>query len=76
MSTIETTTFAKLRRERGLTQSELADYLGVSQGYICMIERGQRRLLPHLAVRAGRALGISGRALLEVHEREVRQREP
>ena len=38
----------KLRRESGLTQSELADEVGVSQSYIARVERGS--LDPKLSV--------------------------
>lgn len=43
----------RLRKERNLTQHELAGILGVSQGAISMIELGQRKpsydLLIHMA---------------------------
>lgn len=34
---------AKLRKERGLTQEELANLTGVSVGYISHLENGTRR---------------------------------
>lgn len=34
---------AKIRKEKGLTQEELADLVGVSVGYISHLENGTRR---------------------------------
>ncbi|AEG31622.1 helix-turn-helix domain-containing protein [Thiomicrospira cyclica] len=34
----------QLRKNSGLTQSELAEYIGVDQSFISKIERGERRL--------------------------------
>ena len=36
-------TFKKLRRDRGLSQSELAGRLGISKSAVNMYERGERR---------------------------------
>ena len=33
-----------LRKKRGWTQSELAEYLGLDRGYISELERGQRNI--------------------------------
>ena len=33
----------KLRRERGLTQKAVADYIGMRAHYYCMIEQGKRQ---------------------------------
>ena len=38
-----------VRRAKGLTQVDAARRLGVSQGYVAMLERGKRRLTPRLA---------------------------
>lgn len=49
---------AKLRKEKGLTQAELAKATGLSRGYIAAIEQGRR--FPHqktLAIIAER-LGV------------------
>lgn len=41
---------ASLRKSKGLTQSELAEAVGVSKWYINTIERGRRR--PHVKLLA------------------------
>lgn len=35
-------TIKKLRKEKGLTQKELSEMTGLSQGYLCHIENNQR----------------------------------
>lgn len=37
------TIFKRLRTDRGLTQQELADKLGITKGAVSMYERGERR---------------------------------
>lgn len=51
------------RRQRGWTQTELADRLGVSQGYICLLERAQRPVPAALAQKATRLLDLPATAL-------------
>ena len=46
------------RLARGWSQTEAARRLGVSQSYLAMLERGQRRLPPNLAGRAARVYGL------------------
>lgn len=48
---------AAARRDRGLTQAELAEQLGIDRGYLAAIETGRtNRLIEHL-LRALRRLG-------------------
>ena len=49
---------ARLRKEKKLTQAELAQNLGVSQRMIAACELGERRPSPELARRIGAELGI------------------
>ena len=49
---------ARLRKEKKLTQAELAQNLGVSQRMIAACELGERRPSPELAQRIGAELGI------------------
>ncbi len=46
------------RLARGWSQTEAARRLGVSQSYLAMLERGQRRLPPNLTRRAARVYGL------------------
>ena len=53
---------ARLRRERGLTQVELAERLGIAQPIV--YERGELRLHGQLIVRLTEILGVSADELL------------
>jgi transcriptional regulator with XRE-family HTH domain len=55
---------ARLRRERGLTQVELAERLGVAQPIVSDYERGELRLHGQLIVRLTEILGVSADELL------------
>lgn len=57
---------ARLRKERGITQAQLANKLGVSQGNISDYERGAVRLSIQLVVEIARLFGISTDELLGV----------
>ena len=50
---------AGLRKEKKLTQAELAQILGVSQRMVAACESGERRPSPELAQRIGTELGFS-----------------
>jgi transcriptional regulator with XRE-family HTH domain len=50
---------ARLRRERGVTQQEMAERLGVSQPVVSDYERGELRLHGELIVTLARILGVS-----------------
>lgn len=49
---------ARLRKEKKLTQAELAQILGVSQRMIAALESGERRPSVDLAQRIGQELGM------------------
>jgi transcriptional regulator with XRE-family HTH domain len=51
------------RKQRGWTQTELAERLGVSQGYVCLPERAQRPVPAALAQKATRLLDLPATAL-------------
>jgi transcriptional regulator with XRE-family HTH domain len=53
----------KARKVRNWTQQELADKLGVSQGYVALLERGKRVLSSSLARKTVRLLGMGLGAL-------------
>ena len=55
---------ARLRRERGLTQVELAERLGIAQPIVSDYERGELRLHGQLIVRLTEILGVSADELL------------
>ena len=55
---------ARLRRERGLTQVELADRLGVAQPVVSDYERGELRLHGQLIVKLTEILGVTSEELL------------
>lgn len=51
------------RRERGWTQAELAARLGVTQAYVCLLERGRRMVPRRLAKKLVRMLQLPPSAL-------------
>lgn len=57
---------AKLRKDRGLTQVELADKLGVDQSLLSSYEIGRLRPNPALIVRLAAALEVSTDEVLGV----------
>ena len=61
---------AKLRKEKKLTQAELAQNLGVSQRMVAACELGERRPSPGLARRIGAELGIKWTDFFEEEENE------
>ena len=50
---------ARLRKERGLTQVELAEKIGVNQAIITDYERGKMRMFDEMIVRFSLALNVS-----------------
>lgn len=50
---------ARLRKEKKMTQAELAQNLGVSQRMVAACESGERRPSPGLAQRIDAVLGLS-----------------
>lgn len=55
---------ARARRERGMTQVELAQRLGVAQPVVSDYERGELRLHGELIVKLSDILGVSSEELL------------
>ena len=55
---------ARLRKERGVTQVEMAELLGVSQGNVSDYERGELRLHGELLVKLARVLKVSADEIL------------
>jgi len=62
------------RLAKGLSQVQAAARLKVSQPYLAMLERGERRLTPDLARRAMKAYDLSPTALPPSHSGSSRQR--
>lgn len=50
--------FARLRREKGLTQEEVADRSGFSQQYLSSLERGRRNPTVITLFELAQALGV------------------
>ncbi|NOT45996.1 MAG: helix-turn-helix transcriptional regulator [Acidobacteria bacterium] len=51
------------RKARGWTQAELAERLGVTQGYVCLLERAQRAVPATLAHKVTRLLDLPATAV-------------
>ena len=67
---------ARLRRERGMTQAELAQRLGVSKSSISMYERGNREPELDLLERMADLFGVSVNAMLGRSEPELVNSDP
>jgi transcriptional regulator with XRE-family HTH domain len=55
---------ARLRKERGFTQTELADKIGILQNLVSAYERGRLRLSADMVIRFSKALGVRGDEIL------------
>ena len=55
---------ARMRKERGITQQEMAELLGTSQPIVSDYERGELRLHGELIMKIAGILGVSGDELL------------
>jgi transcriptional regulator with XRE-family HTH domain len=55
---------ARLRKDRGITQKEMAERLGVSQPHVSFIENGETRLHGEMIAKLARTLGVSADELL------------
>lgn len=64
---------ARVRKERGLTQVELAERTGVIQVLISDYERGRLRLTAEMAVRFAEALGVTTDELLRATRKSTAQ---
>jgi len=58
----------QIRDARGLTQSELADRMGVAQAFISQLETGRRRPSPALIGRIATALDVDAAVLTKGEE--------
>lgn len=56
---------ARLRKERGFSQTELAERIGIIQALVSDYENGKLRLTAEMAVRFARALEVSTDDLLQ-----------
>lgn len=57
-----------MRRERSISQEELADLAGVHRTYVGMIERGEKNVTVISAAKIAAALGVSVSDLFEGYE--------
>jgi transcriptional regulator with XRE-family HTH domain len=64
---------AKLRKERGLTQVQLAELLGISQQQMQSFEKGRRRIPVSALPRLSNALGISVEILIGVETKKSKR---
>ncbi len=55
----------RLRKEKGISQTELAEAVHVTQSMIAQIERGTKALTMELGMEISEALDVSINALLE-----------
>lgn len=60
-----------LRKQRGLTQEQLAEYAGVSGQTISTAELGKKALRPENIIKISIALGVSTDYLLTGHRNDV-----
>jgi len=59
------TPLEKMRRERGMTQSAFARFIGISEPHLSMVLRGTRRLGIDNAIRISRLLGVKMESLFQ-----------
>jgi transcriptional regulator with XRE-family HTH domain len=55
---------ARLRKERGITQKEMAEKLGISQPHVSFYENGQLRLHAEVLAKISRILGVASDEIL------------
>ena len=58
----------RLRREKGLTQEELADRMGINRNYVGMIERCENSPTVDMLERIAKALQVDPSFLLTRHK--------
>jgi transcriptional regulator with XRE-family HTH domain len=59
---------ARIRKEAGLTQQEMADSLGISRSSLAEYERGRFHLNDSLLIKISQTMGISSDSLLGLKE--------
>ncbi|MGE7468601.1 helix-turn-helix domain-containing protein [Bosea sp. NPDC003192] len=67
--------FARLRREKGLTQEQVEERSGFSQQYISDLERGRRNPTVITLFELARALGVNHVELITPENSNEHQRE-
>jgi transcriptional regulator with XRE-family HTH domain len=67
---------ARLRKERGFTQVDLAEKIGLVQNIVSAIERDRLKLSAEMAVRFARALEVTTDELLEPAKSKRRSAKP
>nr|WP_278437170.1 helix-turn-helix transcriptional regulator [Brucella anthropi] len=60
--------FQRIRKEKGLTQEQIAEKTGFSQQYLSDLERGRRNPTVITLYELAQALGVSHVALVEPNE--------
>ncbi len=58
----------RLRRDRGLTQAQMAEQLGISPSYLNLIEHNQRPVTVPLLLKLGQSFGVDLQAFAEDEE--------
>jgi transcriptional regulator with XRE-family HTH domain len=61
--------FARIRREKGLTQEQVEERSGFSQQYLSGLERGRRNPTVITLYELAQALGVSHTALVQTDEK-------
>lgn len=61
----------RLRRQRGMSQEQLAEAAGVHRTYVGMLERGEKNVTIYNIERIATALGVDASALLKHSDRPV-----
>jgi transcriptional regulator with XRE-family HTH domain len=64
---------AGLRKERGLSQLDLAERIGISRQLVASYERGRVRLYDEMVARFAIALGVSADEILGLNQAESKE---
>lgn len=67
--------FARIRREKGLTQEQVEERSGFSQQYLSDLERGRRNPTVITLYELAQALGVTHIDLVAVHEHDDQDQE-
>ena len=73
---------ARIRKERGYTQVELSEKIGITQSIVSAVERDERKLSAEMAIRFAGTLGVTMDELLAPaggrpeHRKEARPQDP
>ena len=63
--------FGEIRREKGLSQEEVASRAGIDRSYIGLLEKGKRRPTLDISIRIAEALGQRLSKLLAEAEKSI-----